>query len=544
MNSKGRNPAADYTIGIYIRLSLADEDTGCGSKSESDSISNQRMLINRYLDESPTLSQCPRLEFADDGYTGTNFQRPQFTAMMEKVKRGEINLICVKDFSRFSRDYIETGNYLECTFPFMGVRFISINDGYDSEDYKGTTGGLEVVMRSIIYAAYSKDLSVKTTSAKVQMMKQGKYVGGYAPYGYVLHPTIRNKLKLDPEAASIVRRVFDEALLGRNTSQIALGLNDDNIPTPGQYFRRKHPDKKKFSRMSEKVSWTAAMVYKLLVSYVYTGATVGHKRKSCGVGTRKSIAQEQEDWIIVDGMHEAIVSKEEFELAQSVIRGGEKKPVRKHQKYPLKGLVCCGNCKRVMTRRKHKNGSVTYQCCHSTHDRDTDCPVGERYDEKVIEASVYNAIGQYLMLAEKQAVQNREVGDLRKAAIRECADSIRNLQKQSDQLKSAKLRLYEKYTSGLITREEYRKQKAEADAKLAENEEAIRQEHERMQTLDSEQSCSDSRLEAVCDAYRDSSVLTYELAHSFVKSIFIHGHDNIEIVWKFRDIYEDTEGKK
>lgn len=97
------------------------------------------------------------------------------------MKRGEINLICVKDFSRFSRDYIETGNYLECTFPFMGVRFISINDGYDSEDYKGTTGGLEVVMRSIIYAAYSKDLSVKTTSAKVQMMKQGKYVGGYAP---------------------------------------------------------------------------------------------------------------------------------------------------------------------------------------------------------------------------------------------------------------------------------------------------------------------------------------------------------------------------
>ena len=176
----------DYTIGIYIRLSMADEDTGNGSKAESDSIGNQRMLINRYLDNHPTLSKYPRLEFADDGYTGTNFHRPQFSAMMEKVRHGEINLICVKDFSRFSRDYIETGNYLECTFPFMGVRFISINDGYDSDDYKGTTGGLEVVMRSIIYAAYSKDLSVKTTTAKIQMMKQGKYVGGYAPYGYVL----------------------------------------------------------------------------------------------------------------------------------------------------------------------------------------------------------------------------------------------------------------------------------------------------------------------------------------------------------------------
>ena len=195
----------EYNIGIYIRLSMADEDTGYGSKAESDSIGNQRMLINRFLDNHPELSHCQRSEFADDGYTGTNFHRPQFTQMMEKVKRGEINLICVKDFSRFSRDYIETGNYLECTFPFMGVRFISINDGYDSDDYKGTTGGLEVVMRSIIYAAYSKDLSVKTTSAKIQMMKQGKYVGGYAPYGYVLHPTIRNKLAVDPEAADVIR---------------------------------------------------------------------------------------------------------------------------------------------------------------------------------------------------------------------------------------------------------------------------------------------------------------------------------------------------
>ena len=249
----------DYTIGIYIRLSLADEDTGYGNKTESDSISNQRMLINRYLDNHPELSKCPRLEFADDGYTGTNFHRPQFTAMMEKVRRGEINLICVKDFSRFSRDYIETGNYLECTFPFMGVRFISINDGYDSDEYKGTTGGLEVVMRSIIYAAYSKDLSVKTTSAKVQMMKQGKYVGGYAPYGYMMHPTKRNALAVDPDSAAVVRRIFDEALAGNNTSVIADMLNDEKVPTPGQYFRSKYPDNKKFLRMSVKIICKTSM---------------------------------------------------------------------------------------------------------------------------------------------------------------------------------------------------------------------------------------------------------------------------------------------
>ena len=532
----------DYTIGIYIRLSMADEDTGSGNKAESDSIGNQRMLINRYLDNHPTLSKYPRLEFADDGYTGTNFHRPQFSAMMEKVRHGEINLICVKDFSRFSRDYIETGNYLECTFPFMGVRFISINDGYDSDDYKGTTGGLEVVMRSIIYAAYSKDLSVKTTTAKIQMMKQGKYVGGYAPYGYVLHPEIRNKLKLDPEAAEVVRRVFDEALEGRNTSQIALSLNDDNIPTPGQYFKGKHPDKKKYSRMSDKISWTASMVYKIIINYVYTGATVGRRQKSSGVGSKKKIRLEKENWIIVEGMHEAIVSKEEFELAQTVIRGGEKNPKRNLCHYPLKGLVCCGNCKRALTRRKLRNeGGYFYQCTHSTHDRDTDCPVGERYSEAWIEDTAYKAIGQMFTLVEKKAVKEHEISKRRKSAITECADTIRDLQKQSEQLKEVKLRLYEKYTSGSITKAEYLKRKAETDAKMSENEEAIQQGHQRMQELDSEHPCSDERLDAVLGEYQKGEGLTYELAHALISAIYVHGHDRIEIVWKFKDIFEDAE---
>lgn len=217
----------------------------------------------------------------------------------------------------------------------------------------------------------------------------------FALHPYVLHPEIRNKLKLDPEAAEVVRRVFDEALEGRNTSQIALSLNDDNIPTPGQYFKSKHPDKKKFSRMSDKISWTASMVYKILTNYVYTGATVGHRRKSGGVGSRKSIPQDREDWIVVEGMHEAIVSKEEFELAQVVIRDGQKKPERKPRYYPLKGLVCCGNCKRALTRRKLRNESTYfYQCTHSTHDRDTECPVGERYGEAWLEKAVYNSMGQ------------------------------------------------------------------------------------------------------------------------------------------------------
>ena len=189
----------------YARLSSENS----GHETE-DTLNTQILQIHNYIKEHPELTLTDT--YVDNGFTGTNFDRPEFERMMQDVRTGKIQCIVVKDLSRFGRDYIETGNYLECTFPFMGVRFISINDGYDSDDYKGTTGGLEVVMRSIIYAAYSKDLSVKTTSAKIQMMKQGKYVGGYAPYGYVLHPTIRNKLAVDPEAADVIRRIFREAL--------------------------------------------------------------------------------------------------------------------------------------------------------------------------------------------------------------------------------------------------------------------------------------------------------------------------------------------
>lgn len=148
---------------------------------------------------------------------------------------------------------------------------------------------------------------------------------------------------------------------------------------------------------------------------------------------------------------------------------------------------------------------------------------------------VFNAINQYLMLAQRDAVQNREVGDLRKSAIKECADNIRSLQRQTEQLKTTKLRLYEKYTSDSITREEYIRQKNEVDAKIAECDDAIRRGHERMQELDSEQSCSDEKLDAVCDEYKSSTALTYELTHAFISAVYVHDHHNIEIVWKFKD---------
>ena len=265
-------------------------------------------------------------------------------------------------------------------------------------------------------------------------------------------------------------------------------------------------------------------------------------KDKAGMPTRYNLDRSALDEAI-EGTHEAIVSKEDFELAQKVIRGGGRNPTRKQHDYPLKGLVRCGNCKRAMTRRKNKAGIRYFQCIHSVNNGNTDCPVGRSFPEMDIEKVVFHAIAQFLALAQKEAVQNREVGDLRKSAIKECADKIRILQKQNEQHKASKLRLYEKYAAGSITKEAYIQHNAATDTKIAENDEAIQRSHERMKELDSETSCSDEKLDAVCDQYADCKALTYELTHAFISAVYIYDLDNIEIVWKFKDFLTTSEGE-
>lgn len=250
------------------------------NKSESESISHQKSLIQNFIDANEELSGSEQYEFFDDGYSGTNFERPAFEKLISKIKKGEINCIIVKDFSRFGRDYIELGDYLERIFPFLGVRFISVNDHYDSADYKGTTGGLDVVMKNIVYDYYSKDLSVKVKTAKYQKMKQGKYLGGHVPYGLMRDPGDKHRLVTDPEAAAVVREIFDMAIAKMRITDIARTLNERGVETPSAYYRRKHPDSGKYAGTSDKGCWNHNNLRSILKQEMYYGAVVGHKRQS------------------------------------------------------------------------------------------------------------------------------------------------------------------------------------------------------------------------------------------------------------------------
>lgn len=440
------------TVFLYIRLSSADKDLKF--KTESESISNQRKLLHKYIDAHPDLAGSVTEEFVDDGYSGTNADRPSFEQMIERVKNGEADTIICKDFSRFFRDYVEIGDYLERIFPFLGLRFISVNDGYDSNDYKGTTAGMEVVMKYIVYAFYSRDLSQKIKTVMQAKHKKGQWVGAYAPYGYSKDADNKNHLVPNPDTAPIVLKIFDLALDGKKTAEIAVILNKQKIPTPAAYFRSIYPDNRKFANTSEQACWNTVNVKRILRTKLYTGDMVSNTKKWKSIDDKRTLQNDESEWIVVPNCHEAIVTEEEYKKAQSAIRKFREKSVWKPADYPMRSLIVCGVCGRSMShypRCKRKY----YSCNISALDADTMCPIGEKFYEYDIERIVVADLKEKLRLF----VDNqRRIKDAEKATRGTEANIRANIAQTEKQLKQKSFErkaAYEKYVDEIITRDEF-----------------------------------------------------------------------------------------
>lgn len=228
----------EKAVAMYIRISLEDEDMPDG-KAESSSVTNQRDLLSRYLWGKEEFTGAAVKEFFDDGYTGRNFERPGFKEMIEQCRRGNIGCIVVKDLSRLGRNYVEVGNLLEQLFPFLGIRVISVNDGYDSNSFIGQTGGIDVAFKNLIYSLYSRDLSHKVKSAVETRMKRGEFMSPFGIFGYMKSAEDIHKLEIDREAADIVRRIFLMVVDGMPRRDVVKILNEENVPTAAVYKQRK-----------------------------------------------------------------------------------------------------------------------------------------------------------------------------------------------------------------------------------------------------------------------------------------------------------------
>lgn len=374
----------------YIRLSNQDGDCRPGEKPESYSVANQRALLDRFIQQDPELSQNPTLEFIDDGHTGTNFDRPGIQALFAAVRRGEVKCIIVKDLSRFSRDALEGGEYLERIFPLLQVRFIAVNDGYDSGKRQyGAAGDLDVGMRSLINELYSADISRKGKLAKRQCAERGEYIAPYAFYGYAKSPENRRRLVIDPEAAEIVREIFSLWLDRHSTFDIALILNGRNVPSPSHYKQLHGAKKVRWSTAREVVPWKSDSVWKILRDEQYTGTQISQRFARKELGKANSSMMPREHWVVTPNAFEAIIDKETFQRAQELFPSG-RTPRRKGSPPALfaKKLVC-GTCGRSLEYARKKR---PYYTCRAEGATDGALCNRTRVYEDVLKEAVLEAL--------------------------------------------------------------------------------------------------------------------------------------------------------
>ena len=348
-----------HSTALYIRISSDDENC-----DESFSIKNQRDLLFGYLHSSDSLLVTDNvLTFIDDGVSGTGFNRPGVQALLKAAHQGDIQCIIVKDLSRWGRNYPEVSEYLDQIFPSLGIRFISVNDSYDSEFYKGQTAPMHMAFNSILHDLYSKDLSYKIRQSFDIKRKNGEFVHGSPLFGYVKSTVVRNKLEIDEEAAAVVRRIFSLACAGKSNIQIATILNTEGSDTPVMYRKRKgYPLCGIGSAVGSRVYWTRGIVRRILVNDCYMGVMVSGKTRSSRIGNQGVEYLPKNEWTRIENSHEPIITEDIFLQANKNIRHTKKQlPTKRRALFT--GKLKCGHCKKALVHTAVKE--PYYHCAGS-----------------------------------------------------------------------------------------------------------------------------------------------------------------------------------
>ena len=451
----------DKTIALYMRLS--DEDDNLAAHEESNSISHQRKLMLDHIQKLPELKDCNIMEFSDDGYSGADFSRPNFVKMMDLVKAGKIQVIVTKDYSRLGRDYLEVGNYMECIFPVLQVRYISVNDNYDSANSFGSTGGMSVALKNLVNALYCKDASKKVRAAKAVLAKQGKYIAAFAPFGYQKSEDDKHMLVPDPVTAPVVQLIFELAIKGMKYTEIANYLNNNGYDSIFEYYQ-KIGVKRCYERDIGEHMWSASTVMEILYNEVYIGSVINNKTAD-NIDTGHQVVQrDKEDWIIVENCHEPLVSVEDFKLAHKMIARREVTKRKPNGKW-RKSYIRCGICGKGL----YKYGNKSSYRCHNGH--------VSRIRGEELEATLLD-IARNMALAQLQEFELKTDGG-------NCPDNlereIESLKKSKAHYAKLKFEIYDDYTKTNITRDQMAKKTAEVKQKIAEIESLIT---EKQETLD------------------------------------------------------------
>ncbi|WP_250278914.1 recombinase family protein [[Clostridium] colinum] len=438
-----------YKVAMYLRISKEDN-----KNFESESIINQKNMIKAFINEKDDL-ELVSIKI-DDGYSGSNFNRPAFQSMLDEVKNGVINCIIVKDFSRLGRNFIDCVKYIEKIFPMLNVRFISINDNYDSLE-ENQENSLIIPFKNLINDAYIKDIAMKIKSQKIMKMKNGEFIGAFTTYGYLKDLEHKGKLIVDEFASEVVKEIFRLKIKGYSAQKIADKLNENGILSPMDYKKYIGINFSTSFKKNDKSKWSTISIIRILKNNIYTGDLEQGKTTTINHKINLKLTKDKKDWYVIENNHTPIISKEDFNLVQRLLNKNTRVSPKKDLIYSFSGLVFCKDCGRSMIRKNCGTKiNPNYNLICSGYKN------GNKCTSHIIK---YNILEQFILIYIKNYIkdtvnienilENIYKTPLKNSKIKSLNETKQIKENELEIYKKYKFRIYQDYQENLLTKSEF-----------------------------------------------------------------------------------------
>jgi site-specific DNA recombinase len=531
-------PVRIWKTALYVRLSV--EDNG----KDSDSVENQTTLLEDYVANHPNLKKVAL--FVDNGYTGTDFLRPEFNRMMEAVQAEIVDCIIVKDLSRLGRNYIETSQFIEKICPFYNLRFIAVNDSYDTATVT-SEGQLSASLQNIVNDYYAKDISRKVTSALQAKMERGDYIGNYAPHGYRKDPENKNHLLIDPETSPVIRQIFEMRAEGISYMGICKKLNDAGIPSPGQHKLNQGIETNN-NKKKRTVLWNKHKITEILKDIVYIGHLAQKKGSQCLYGGIPYHITSEDEWIVVKNTHEPLISEELFERVQQINSTAlerQKANTGKYDHLPKEKNIygkkfTCADCGSIM--KLHRSISTKKDKVYFTFKCPTYAEHGSRACSDIkmrksdLDEAVFTFIKSQMDVFIDMENTLRRLLAMKKAKLKQnnTQQEIKSLRQKLAHKQSILSGMYVDLKEGLLSQEDYghHREIITADIKALE---LKLSEVESAKSETEEQLTGEMKWKFMIQRFYDATEMTAEMADAFIETMKLHKDGSLEIKLSYMD---------
>ncbi len=524
-----------YNAAIYLRLSRDDEDID-GNKSESNSISSQRDMIRSFIRKQDDMEIYDI--YVDDGFSGANFDRPEFKRMMKDIEAGHVDCVIVKDLSRLGRDYIEAGRLIQKTFPAFSVRFIALTDHFDSltADYNETS--LVVPVKNFVNDSYSRDISGKVRSHQKIKREKGEFIGSFAVFGYKKSEDNRNQLVPDDYAADIVKKIFAWKIEGYSNLAIAKRLDEMGILSPMEY-KKLRGEKFQTSFVTEaKARWSSVAIKRILTNETYIGTLVQGKEEKVNYKVKKSVRKPEDEWIRVPKAHEAIISNEDFEIAQDLLKVDTRAVSGEKKAHIYAGLLFCGDCMEPMTRRINRyKGKETVSFICSTQNNGGSCS-RHAISEEDLSFLVLTGLRQQvaLFLDKSRVLEKIEQMEIHFEEVAAFDKEIQKLHGEQDKYLNLRAALYEDLKKGIITEEDFKNFREIYEKRYRELQKSISSQEETIKKLFRSGITAGINLERMKNVMQITALDRTTLI-SFVKRILVYEDKRVYLELRYKELF-------